>query len=149
MSTSAPSRPRLTMSRSHRLGYAAVLGLETYSRTHVPRRLYNLLKLRASLVNGCHYCITMHTKALRDHGEPQATIDALADWESSTAFDARERAVLALTDAVTRLEVHGVPDDVWDAAAQRFTEAQLGDLVLAIATINVWNRLAISTRMDA
>lgn len=139
---------RLKMTRSHKVGMAAVLGMETYSHRSVKTGLYELLKLRASLVNGCQYCIDMHSAALRKHGEPEERISALADWADSELFSDQERAVLALTDEVTRLGEGGVSDEVWDTAHAFFGDKGMGNLVLAIATINVWNRIAISTRME-
>lgn len=141
--------PRMQLNKSHKLGMAAVLGLETYSRTHLPRRLYELVKLRASLLNRCGYCIDMHTRDLRKDGESEERLAALAGELPPGLFDPRERAALALTDSVTRLGEDGVPDDVWDAAVAVFSEAELGNLVLAIAAINVWNRIGIATRLDA
>ncbi|WP_374928401.1 carboxymuconolactone decarboxylase family protein [Kytococcus sedentarius] len=142
--------PRLDLSRSHRMGFAAVLGLETYSRTHLDTRLYELVKLRASLLNRCTHCIDMHSTALRERGEPQEVLDALAqDPLPGDLFTPAERAALALTDAVTRLGEEGVTDAVWDEAASHYDDKHLGTLVLAIATINVWNRIAIATRLDA
>lgn len=127
---------------------AAVLGLEGYTRARVPSALNELIKLRASLLNGCAYCIDMHTKALQKAGECQERIAALAGEPSaSSLFNARERAALALTDSVTRLEPGGVPDEIWDAASLEFSEAQLGNLVIAISTINLWNRMGIATEL--
>lgn len=139
---------RFNLRKTHRLAMTAVLGLEGYSRRHVPNDLYELIKLRASLLNRCHYCIDMHGTALREHGESAERIAALDDWESSSLFDARERAALALTDATTRLDENGVPDEVWDTAAQHFSDKELGDLVVGIATINVWNRIGVAGRLE-
>lgn len=139
---------RLQMKRSHKVAMAAVLGMEAYSHRSVETGLYELLKLRASLVNGCRYCIDLHTTALRTHGEREDRISALAEWEDSELFADRERAVLALTDEVTRLGEGGVSDATWDTAHAFFGDKGMGNLVMAIATINVWNRIAISTRME-
>lgn len=139
---------RLNFHKTHRLAMAAILGMETYSRRQVDKNLYELIKLRASLVNQCHYCIDMHTKALRNQSESERRIRDLETWSGSDAFDARERAALDLTDAVTELGDTGVPDQVWDAAAEHFSEKELGDLVVAIATINVWNRVGIAFRLE-
>ena len=142
--------PRLDLSRSHRMGFAAVLGLETYCRTHLDNRLYELVKLRASLLNRCAHCIEMHSAALRKREEPQEVLDALDRTPlPQEHFTPAQLAALALTDAATRLGEEGVPDAVWEAAASHYDDKQLGHLVLAIATINVWNRIAITTRLDA
>lgn len=141
---------RMNLARTHRVGMAAVMSLEGYCRARLERTLYELVKLRASQLNRCTYCIDMHTAALRKHGETEERIAALAeDPLPSEPFTEAERAALALTDAVTRLGEDGVPDAVWDQAAAHFDDKQLGDLVLGIATINVWNRIGIATRLDA
>lgn len=152
---SHPARPsrRTGMSRpnlhkTHRLAMAAVLGLETYSRTHVEKGLYDLIKLRASRLNRCAYCIDMHTTALRKRGESEARIAALGGDLTGGLFTERELAALRLTDAETRLTEDGVSDEVWGAAERHFTSAELGDLVVAIATINVWNRIGVATKME-
>lgn len=141
--------PRLNMRKTHKLGMAAVLGLEGYTRTRLPSELNELIKLRASLLNGCQFCIAMHSEDLRRAGETQERLAALEQDDPGELFDPRERAALALTDAVTRLGEGGVSDDVWDRAGEFFSSTQLGDLVLAIATINVWNRIGIATRLEA
>ena len=126
--------------------YQAVLGLEQYVRRHVDRRLLHLVKLRASMVNGCAFCIDMHGTEAMEDGESAARLFGLAAWREAPFYDEQEQAALALTDAVTTLGEDGVPDDVWAAAMARFGEKGTVDLVGAIAVINVWNRLAISNR---
>ncbi|HLS62675.1 MAG TPA: carboxymuconolactone decarboxylase family protein [Ruania sp.] len=139
--------PRIDLSRTNKLGFAAVIGLEGYARKSVDPVLYELLKLRASILNGCGYCVDMHATDGRKRGIPVRKLFAVAAWEHSpTLFDDRERAVLALTDAVTQLGPDTVTDEIWADAAVHFDDGELGALVLAIATINVWNRIAISTQ---
>jgi AhpD family alkylhydroperoxidase len=128
--------------------YGAVLGLETYVRQRVDRTVLELLKLRASMLNGCAFCVDMHSRDALAAGEDPRRLFAVAAWRESPFFDERERAALDLTDAVTRLGEQGVPDDVWEQAVKAWSETEVLDLVLAIATINVWNRLAITTRMQ-
>lgn len=142
---------RMDLRKTHRLGMAAVIGLEGYSRTHVPKRLYELVKLRASELNQCGFCIAMHTEALRKDGESGERIAAVArDVVPSGLFDARELAALRLTDELTRIDPErGVSDETWDAAAAQFDESELGSLVIGIATINVFNRMNIATRLEA
>lgn len=139
---------RIDISRTNRLGYAAVIGMEGHARSAVDKRLLELLKIRASVLNGCTFCVDMHmTDGLRA-GIPQRVLVAATAWEhAGELLDEREKAVLALTDAVTRLGQDAVNDEVWDRAAAHFDDGELGALVLAIATINVWNRIAIATRM--
>ena len=111
-------------------------------------RLRDLVSLRASIINGCAYCIDMHTKDARKGGESEQRLYAVAAWEEAPFFDERERAALALTDAVTLVSEEHVSRAVWDEAAAQFEEAELAQLVWAIIAINAWNRLAIATRME-
>jgi AhpD family alkylhydroperoxidase len=124
----------------------AVYGLERYVRERIDKALLELVKLRASMINGCAFCVDMHATDALAGGEDVRRVVAVAAWRESPFFSDRERAALELTDAVTRLGDHGVPDEVWDTARNEFGEESVADLVLAIATINVWNRLAISGR---
>ncbi|MFI7578506.1 carboxymuconolactone decarboxylase family protein [Micromonospora sp. NPDC049497] len=126
--------------------YQAVLGMEKYVRQNVDHTVLELVKLRASMLNGCAFCVDMHTRDALAAGESSRRLFAVAAWREAPFFDERERAALALTDAVTRLGDHGVPDDVWDVAAKVWPEKELADLLMAIATINVWNRIAITCR---
>ncbi|QGN47277.1 carboxymuconolactone decarboxylase family protein [Micromonospora sp. WMMD558] len=126
--------------------YQAVLGLEKYVRANVEHTVLELVKLRASMLNGCAFCVDMHSRDALSSGESSRRLFAVATWREAPFFDERERTALALTDAVTKLGEHGVPDDVWDAAAKVWSEKELADLVMAIATINVWNRIAVTTR---
>jgi AhpD family alkylhydroperoxidase len=128
--------------------YKAVLGMETYSRSHNDPVLYELIKLRASMINGCAYCVDMHSRDALAAGEDSRRLFGVAAWRDAPFYTEKERAALALTDAVTRLGDEGVTDEVWDAAAKQFTEDELANLLMAIATINVWNRLSISTRNE-
>ncbi len=112
-------------------------------------RLYELVKIRASQLNGCAFCLDMHTRDARKLGEDQRRLDILSAWhEAPGFFSPRERAALALSESVTQIGAGGVPDSVWNEAAAQFNEAELVPLLMAIATINVWNRLAVSTHQD-
>jgi AhpD family alkylhydroperoxidase len=128
-------------------GYRAVSGLEDYVRATVDLPLLELLKLRASIVNGCAYCVDLHTTDALAAGEDRRRLFAVATWRESTFFTERERIMFALTDSVTRLGEHGVPDDEWDAAIEEFGDVGVANLIIAIATINVWNRLAVATHL--
>ncbi|GAA1773754.1 carboxymuconolactone decarboxylase family protein [Luedemannella helvata] len=127
-------------------GYAAVRTLETYVRSRVEHRVLELIKIRASILNGCSFCLDMHARDALAAGETPLRLMAVAAWSESPLFDERERAALALTDAVTRLGEHGVPDDVWAATRKEWSEEETADLILAIAIINTWNRIAVTTR---
>jgi len=139
-------KPRMDMIKVVPQAYQAVMGLETYVREHVDHTLLELVKLRASMLNGCAFCVDMHSRDALAAGETTRRLFAVSAWREAPFFTARERAALALTDAVTRLGEDGVPDAVWDEAAAVFSEEELANLIVAIATINVWNRLSVSTR---
>jgi AhpD family alkylhydroperoxidase len=127
--------------------HRAVLAMEKYVRAgDLAPDLYELVKIRASQLNGCAYCLDMHTRDARAGGEDQRRLDVLSAWrEAPTLFSDAERAALALTESVTCLGQAGVPDEVWDEAAEQFSERTLVVLLMAIAAINVWNRLAVAT----
>lgn len=142
--------PRMNLQKVIPLGFAPVLGLEAYARSSNDKRTYELVKLRASALNGCGYCIAMHTRDARKHGESEERIDALhGDWRDHDLWSPAEAAALALTDEATRLGEHGVSDEAWNAAIEQWGEKGTGHLILAICTINVWNRIAITTGMEA
>lgn len=109
-------------------------------------RLRDLIDVRASQINGCAFCLDMHTRQAREHGETDVRLHQLGGWEEASVFTARERAALALTEAVTLVREGHVPDAVWQAAAAEFTEAELAAIVLAASMINFWNRVEIATR---
>lgn len=111
----------------------------------------NLVHLRASQINGCGVCLDGHYRSARQAGETDERLFVVAGWREAPYFTDAERAALALTEAVTRLSDRAdpVPDAIWDEAARHYDETSLGALVLAIASINVWNRLNIATRQVA
>lgn len=140
---------RMNIFKTHKMAYAAVVGMEAYCRRTMDTRLKELVVLRASIVNDCAYCIAMHRRDALKEGESVERLDAVADWAASDLFSERERIAFELTDAVTR--IHGeesVPDELWDRVVAEFGEDTTGHLLMTIATINVWNRLAITTRQD-
>ena len=112
-------------------------------------RLQHLVKMRASQINGCAYCLDMHAKDARADGESEQRLYALDAWQETPFFDERERAALEWTEAVTRVAETHVPDDVYERVRGHFTEEQLIDLTLAITNINAWNRLNIAFRTVA
>jgi AhpD family alkylhydroperoxidase len=127
--------------------YEAMLGLEKYLRQcGLEESLLDLVKLRASQINGCAYCIDMHWKDLRSLGEDEQRLYGLDAWEESPYYTDRERAALAWTEVVTNIQEGHAPDDAYREVAKHFTEKEAADLTLAIATINAWNRLAIAAR---
>jgi AhpD family alkylhydroperoxidase len=118
------------------------------AKRDIPETTLYLLELRASQINGCGVCVDMHSRELKHVGESDERINTVAVWRDVSYFTEAERAALALTEAATRLadRPDPVPDDVWDNAARHYDDAQLAALVLAIAAINAWNRLNVSTR---
>ena len=128
-------------------GMKAFYGVSGYlAKCGLPKQLVDLVYLRVSQLNGCAYCIDMHTKDARAEGETEQRIYAVPVWRETPFFTPRERAVLAFTEAVTEIGRDGVPDDVYAEARAHFEEAELVRLTVAIAAINVWNRLQIATR---
>lgn len=127
-------------------GLRAVFGVENYVQGVVDHTLLHLIKIRASMLNGCAFCLDMHTTDALKEGESSQRLFGVAAWRESSFYDERERAALALTDAVTVLERTGVPDEVWDAAVEHFGQEGVANLLLAIGTINLWTRLNVATR---
>lgn len=127
----------------------AMLGLEGYVRgSDLESSLLELVRLRASQMNGCAYCVDMHTKDARAGGEAEQRLYALSVWREAPFFSDRERAALAWTEAVTDVGRQGVPDEVYRLAREQFSEMQLVDLTLAVVAINGWNRFAIAFRPE-
>ncbi len=126
----------------------AALGHHLRVETALSPVLLGLVYLRASVVNGCSFCIGMHRKELLQANEPQTRIDAVADWRGSDAFTPRERAALAWTDAVTNVQDGHVPDAAFAAVSEFFEDEDLVHLTYAIAQINAWNRLGIAFAME-
>ena len=145
MSDADEPQPRIDYSRVAPGAYAAMRGLEAYVRqSGLDAQLLELLKVRASQINGCAYCIDLHTQNARMRGESEQRLYALAAWRETPFYSERERAALAWTEAVTRVAEGPVPDAVYDAARMHFDEKALVDLTLAIVAINGWNRLAVA-----
>ena len=139
-------RQRIDYARHARHQYRAMFELErAMAESPLDPQLYELVKVRASQINGCAYCLHMHTADAREKGVPQLKLDVLAGWRESPAFDEREGAALALCEAMTLIADAGVPDTVWEAAAERFDEGELAALMFGITLINAWNRLAIAS----
>ena len=126
--------------------YRAIAALD--SSAVLEPRLRELVKIRASQINGCAFCVDMHSVDAQKAGEADRRIFAVAAWHESPFFDERERAALALTDAMTRLPAGGVPDDVYEAAAAAFGDEELGNLMGVIIAINAWNRVAVTTELQ-
>jgi len=128
--------------------YKAVLALDTYVResSGLDHKLIHLIKLRASQINGCAYCVDMHVKEARRDGLGEQWINLISVWQESPVFDARERAVLAWTEALTNVAQTRAPDEDFEPLRNFFSEAEITKLSVAIGTINIWNRLAVGFR---
>ncbi len=128
--------------------YQVLYAMEKYlSATDLSLQLRELIKIRASQINKCAYCLEMHTKDARKAGETEQRIYALSAWEESPLFTDEERAVLALTEEVTRISEHGVKDNTFQTVQTYFTANQVAQIIIAINQINFWNRIAISSRL--
>ena len=128
--------------------YDAMDALDRYlQQCDVEKSLIMLVQLRASHINGCAYCLDMHWKDLRTIGEREQRLYSLEAWRECPYYTDRERAALEWTEAVTRIADGHVPDAVYDAVRPHFSDKELADLTLAVATINAWNRLSIAARL--
>ena len=127
-------------------GLAKMSALEHYlnNETGLEASLLGLVRLRASLMNGCEYCIRLHTSELRKMNETEARIACVADWRGSEVYTKRERAALAWAEAVTNIQEGHAPDVVYDEVRAQFSDVETVNLTLVISTINAWNRIAIS-----
>ncbi len=128
----------------------AVMSLENYvqKESGLDPRFVHLLKLRASQINGCAYCVDKHTKEARNDGLSEQWIALVCVWRESPIYDAPERAVLGWTEALTNLSVTGAPRADYDELLAHFSEAEATKLTVAIGAINIWNRLAVGFRMQ-
>ncbi len=143
-------RARINYAKQSPGPYDAMDHLDRYlAECSVDEKLLHLIRLRASQINHCAYCIDMHWKDLRVLGDSEQRLYGLDAWRESPYYTERERAALAWTESVTLVADTGVPDDVFESACVHFSEAELADLTLAIATINAWNRLSIAARLPA
>ncbi|MBE1586125.1 carboxymuconolactone decarboxylase family protein [Nonomuraea angiospora] len=116
--------------------------------SELPTTTLGLVKLRASQINGCGYCVDMHSRDLKKAGESDERLWSVAAWREATVYTPAERAALALAEEATRLaDGTGVPDAVWEEAAQHYSEKQLGLLIVGLAMINAWNRIGVTARL--
>ncbi|MEU3887619.1 carboxymuconolactone decarboxylase family protein [Streptomyces sp. NPDC029041] len=145
----APEQPaRLEWAKHVPDVYRAMVRLDVAARQGLDPKLLELVKIRASQINGCAFCLDMHSKDALAAGESVERIIQLGAWEESRHFyTAKELAALELTEAVTVLTDGFVPDEVWDSAAQHFEEAELAQVIAVITVINAWNRFGVTCRM--
>ena len=141
-------KPRLNYAKVAPGVYDAMDSLDRYLQAcGLEEALLHLVRLRASQINGCAYCLDMHWKDLRTLGEAEQRLYSLDAWRESPYYNERERAALAWTEAVTLVANGHVPDAVYEEVRPHFSERELSDLTLAVAAINAWNRLSISARL--
>jgi AhpD family alkylhydroperoxidase len=140
--------PRLDAAKAAPGAYKAMAGLEAYlAHCSLEKPLIELVKMRASQMNGCAFCIDMHSKDARAAGETEQRLYALNAWHETPFYSERERAALAWTEALTFVHENHVPDDLFAEVRRHFNETEITDLTLVVATINAWNRIAISFRI--
>ena len=140
-------KTRIKIDEIEPTGYKAVLGLEKFiESTPLTRTHKDLIKIRSSQINGCAFCIDMHTKEARKAGETEQRIYNLNAWRNTSFFSEEERAILALTEEVTLISNH-VTDETYEQAAKVLEKTYLAQVILAIITINVWNRIGIATSL--
>ncbi len=129
-------------------GFAALTAVEDYlEKSGLDHRLLLLVKVRVSQINGCEYCLHMHTEDARKLGETETRLYLLDAWDESALYSPRERAALGWAEALTHIARSRAPDAVYEEARRHFSERELADLSIAIAMINAWNRLAIGARV--
>jgi AhpD family alkylhydroperoxidase len=140
-------KPRLDPYKAAPETVKAMIALETHlANSGLETSLYHLVKTRASQINGCAYCVHMHTKDARAHGETEERLYLLSAWRESPLYSERERAALAWTESLTLIAETHAPDEVYNAVRAQFSEEELVKLTVLIGAINTWNRLAISFR---
>lgn len=128
--------------------YSAMLGLEGYVRkTELKFAYKELIKIRASQINSCAYCIELHTADARKHGESESKIYAISAWHESPLFSEEERALLKLTEEVTLIAGRGLTDETYATLQKYFDDATIAQAIMQVVAINAWNRIAVSTRM--
>lgn len=141
---------RVNIQENQPLAYKAMYGLENYLKdTSLSKTHKELIKLRSSQINRCAFCLDMHTKEALKNGETAHRIFMLSAWEETSVFTPEEKAILELTEYVTRISEHGVPDHVYQKAKAFFGDDAIAEIIMAIVVINAWNRIAITTRLKA
>lgn len=143
-------KARMNYRSANPQAFQAMIKLEGYvQECGLEKSLMELIKIRASQINGCAFCLDMHTKDARKLGETEQRIYLLSAWREAAFYTDAERAALALTEAVTTISVGGVSDELYEEVRKHFDEKQFVSLIMAINVINAWNRLAITTGMTA
>jgi AhpD family alkylhydroperoxidase len=118
-----------------------------FQKTTIEQPVRELVEIRASQLNGCAFCVDMHIKQAKIHGERELRLHHVAIWRESTLFSPRERAALAWTEVLTNIPAHGVPDDIFERVRTQYSEKELSELTFLVGAINTWNRLNVAFRM--
>lgn len=141
---------RININTTEPHAYKAMLGLEAYlANTEISKTIKELVKVRASQINNCAYCLAMHTKDAIKYGESAERLFIVSAWhEAESHFTEEERVALKMTEEITQVSQHGLSDETYQKALQVFSEKQIAEIIMAIVTINAWNRIAISTQLQ-
>ena len=126
-----------------------IAALQRFGHSDLDPTIAHLVEMRASQMNGCAFCLDMHWKDAKELGETDERLYMVAAWREASCYDARERAALALTEAITLIADGGVADDVWEQAEDEFDPEELAQVIFAIANINTWNRLNVTVQTEA
>lgn len=139
-------KSRMDISEVEPDAYKAMFGLENYLKSIALDSVWKqLIKIRASQINGCAYCIEMHSKEARTLGVPEQKLYALSAWKESPRFSDEERVILAMTEEITHLSKEGLSEETWLIAAGLFSDNTIAQIIMQITTINAWNRIVVST----
>lgn len=140
---------RVNIQERQPAAYEAMFGLEKYlAGSTVDAGLGQMIRIRASLLNDCQFCIGLHTDEAKKLGVSHEKIASLKEWESSDLFSEQEQAALAMTDAVTHISANRLPDDIYQRASEHFNEDEIAQLIMLMATINAWNRMGIAMNLN-
>lgn len=142
-------KKRINIAETEPQAFKAMYALENYmSTTQLTKTQKELIKIRASQINGCAYCIDMHTKAALTNGETNQRIFLLNAWKETDLFSEEEKVLLAITEEITLISNHGLSAETYAKAEEFFSANQIAQLIMAIVTINAWNRIAVSTNLE-
>lgn len=140
-------KTRINYAKASPEAFKAVMALENYVQgSGLERRFVHLIKLRASIINGCAFCVDMHVKESRHDGLSEQWINLMSVWRESPVYTEQERALLGWVDAVTKIAETGAPDDAFEALKAHFSDEDIVKITVAIGTINTWNRIAVGFR---
>jgi AhpD family alkylhydroperoxidase len=141
-------KQRMELQKTEPAAYQAMLELENYvNKSGLDKKIISLIKIRASQINRCAFCIDMHTKDARKNGETEQRIYALNAWRETPFFNPEENAVLNLTEAITLLSENHISDEIYQEVSHYFTPNEIAKILMTIVTINAWNRIVITTKM--